>query len=589
MTSPADPSTTTAPTRPAGGGVLRRAVTTAAAMSVAAAGLAGCMVGLDYKPPVAATPKGYGESHPGPTTKAAEPVDLAVWWRSFNDPELNSLISRAIRGNNTFLMAQARVRQARSQLGVEWGNEFPTLFLDGSYSRTQTARTPGVSTGTSAGNSTTGTGTTTGVGGTTGTGTTGTTGTGTTGTTGTGTTGTTTTGTGKTASGGTAGGTGTSITSGLTSKRQIDLYQAGFDAGWEIDVFGGERRAIEGAEDDLESYVDARRNALVTLTSEVAHDYVLLRGYQLQLQFANSNLASEKSTLELTRSRFRAGLTSDLDVANAEASVAQTAATIPSLEIQIKQSIHAISIMLGEEPMALAAELGKDAPIPVTASEIPVGLPSELLRRRPDVRQAERQLAENTALIGVAVAQLFPKFSLTGSVGQENTRFGLTARDLSTIWSFGPQVSWQILSYTQLRAQVQVANAQQAQSLYNYHQVVLQSFSDVEDALVAYAQDQVRQRALDDEVNANERAVDLSTQLYERGLGDFLNVLTAQRALFAAQNDQATGRTNVATDLVQLYKALGGGWDENDEQQFRQNEHPSIPVSNGVPGERVTG
>jgi NodT family efflux transporter outer membrane factor (OMF) lipoprotein len=521
------------------------------------------MVGVDYKTPQAKAPTGYGESHAGPTTRAAEPVDLAVWWRTFKDPELNSLINRAINDNNTFLQAQARVRQARAQLGVEWGNEFPTLSLDGSYTRSQSQK---IGTKTTSGSGTTGSGTT----GTSGSGTTGTT-----GTTGTGT-GSTTTG-GSTATGSTSNVS--EVNSLLTGHRQNDLYQAGFDAGWEIDVFGGDRRRIEAAEDDLEMQVNARRNALVTLTAEVARDYVLLRGYQLQLGYANSNLASERSTLELTRSRFKAGLTSDLDVANAEASVAQTAATIPSLQIQIKQTIHALSVLLGQEPMALAAELGKDAPIPITPSEVPVGLPSELLRRRPDVRQAERQLAENTALIGVAVADLFPKFSLTGAVAQENSRFGLTAKSLSTIWSFGPTVSWQILSYTQLRDQIRVANATQAQSLYAYHQTVLQSFSDVEDALVAYAQDQVRTKALNDEVNANQRAVDLSTQLYTRGLGDFLNVLTAQRALFSAQNDLAVSQSNVATDLVQLYKALGGGWDEKDEKQFQKNENPGLAVS----------
>ncbi len=550
-----------------------RPAVTAAAVVAAATAAAGCMVGPNYQTPPAAPPHAYGEAHAGPTTRAAEPVDLAVWWRTFQDPELNSLITRAIAGNNTFLQAQSRVRQSRAQLGVEWGNEFPTLGLDGGYTRTQTSRSsPGVSTGTSSGNKTTGSGTTTTTGGT------GTTGTGTTGTGTTGTTGTTTTGGTGSATGGTAGGAGTTLTSGATSKRQVDLYQAGFDAGWEIDVFGGNRRAIEAAEDDIEVQVNARRNALVTLTAEVARDYTLLRGYQLQLQFANSNLTSEKSTLELTRSRFRAGLTSDLDVANAEASVAQTAATIPSLQIQIKQDIHAIGILLGLDPMALAAELGRDRPIPVVPSEVPVGLPSELLRRRPDVRQAERLLAEDTANVGIAVAQLFPKFSLTGSIGQESTRFGLIARDASTIWSFGPTVDWQILSYTQLQSQIRVTNAEQAQALYAYRQVVLQSFSDVEDALVAYAQDQVRLKALNDEVNANQRAVDLSTQLYERGLGDFLNVLTAQRALFAAQNDLAGGQSNVATDLVQLYKALGGGWDENDERPFQRNENPGLPL-----------
>jgi multidrug efflux system outer membrane protein len=217
--------------------------------------------------------------------------------------------------------------------------------------------------------------------------------------------------------------------------------------------------------------------------------------------------------------------------------------------------------------------------MPPIPSEIPVGLPSDLLRRRPDVRQAERLLAESTANIGVAVANLFPKFSLTGSLGQQSSRFGLIARDASSIWSIGPSVSWQLLDYNQLRSQVRVTNAQQQEALYAYRQTVLQSFSDVEDALVAYAEDQVRSRALNDETVANQRAVDLSKQLYQRGLGDFLNVLTAERNLYTAQNDLSVSQSNVATDLVQLYKALGGGWDEKDEENFKKFEDPKIPVT----------
>jgi NodT family efflux transporter outer membrane factor (OMF) lipoprotein len=357
------------------------------------------------------------------------------------------------------------------------------------------------------------------------------------------------------------------------------LYRGTLDAGWEIDVFGGLRRGIEASSDDLDAQIEARRNTLVTLTAEVAHDYVLLRGFQAQLKIAQDNVKSEQDTLELTKSRFNAGLVSDLDVAQAQASVATTVAQEPLLHISIKQTIHAISILLGEEPMALAGELGAEQPMPPIPSEIPVGLPSDLLRRRPDVRQAERLLAESTANIGVAVANLFPKFSLTGSLGQESSRFGLIARDASSIWSIGPSVSWQLLDYNQLRSQVRVTNAQQQEALYFYRQTVLQSFGDVEDALVAYAEDQVRTRALNDETVANQRAVDLSKQLYQRGLGDFLNVLTAERNLYTAQNDLSISQSNVATDLVQLYKALGGGWDEKDEENFKKFEDPKIPVT----------
>jgi NodT family efflux transporter outer membrane factor (OMF) lipoprotein len=506
------------------------------------------MVGVDYQAPKTKAPASFGESHKGPTTKAAEPVDLTVWWKTFKDPELDSLIDRAVNNNNTLLQAEARVRQARAQLGVEWGNEFPTLNASGGASRTQVGKYVSSSSGTSAVSSAAGTvaGTTTG--------------------------------------GTTTGGTSTTVGTTTTARRgavRTENYQAGFDAGWEIDVFGGTRRAIESAEDDLEAQVNARRLALVTLTAEVANDYVQLRAYQAELKLTQSNLASEQDTLKLTQSRFNAGLVSDLDVAQAEASVATTAAEVPTLEIEIKQEVHAISILLGDAPMALAAELEKDNPLPPTPPEIPVGLPSELLRRRPDVRQAERLLAEQTANIGVAVANLFPKFSLTGSIGQDSSRLGLTAKSGSTLWSFGPTVSWQILDYFQLQSQVRVANAIQAQALYNYQQTVLQSFGDVEDALIAYSQDQVRSRILVEEVNANQRAVDLSVQLYQRGLGDFLNVQTAERALYTSQSDLAVSQGNVGTDLVRLYKALGGGWDEQNEEQYQKNENPTLKVVNG--------
>jgi NodT family efflux transporter outer membrane factor (OMF) lipoprotein len=517
----------------------------AIALSAAAFGV-GCIgpaVGIDYKAPPTTAPESFQEVQP--TTRPLQQVDLAHYWTTFKDPELNLLIDRAIKQNYTFHQAQMAVRQARAQLGVDIGAEFPTLTANLAATRTQTSKTASGATGvTSSG--TTGTGTGTGTGAT--------------------------------------GAGNSSVISGAATKRQVSLFQGGFDAGWEIDIFGGGRRQIEEGADNVEATIDARRNALVTLTSEVAHDYVLLRGYQLQLEFANSNLKSEQDTLDLTNSRFKAGLTNGLDVAQAEASVYTTWATIPTLEIEIAQAEHALSILLSEPPMALSKELYVDTsptaknPIPPVPTDIPVGLPSELLRRRPDVRQAERQLASSTAAIGVAVANLFPKFSLTGSVGQESSRFGLIARDASSIWSIGPSVSWQILDYYQLQSEVRVTNAEQAQALDNYKAVVLQSFGDVEDALVAYAKEQNRLKLIDQEVAANQRAVDLSLQLYDRGLEAFLDVQTAERALYAAQSDQAVSRSNVAQDLVQLYKALGGGWDEAEEKQFENNEDPAIAV-----------
>jgi NodT family efflux transporter outer membrane factor (OMF) lipoprotein len=527
--------------------------------ALVAAIAAGCSVGINYKTPPTTAPSKFGETSTrpttrqtsgpstGPTTNATnrplDPAALAVWWKSFKDPELNSLMDRAVKNNNTYLQAQARVRQARAQLGIEIGAELPTLSVTGEATRQQLSKTvsSGVSSSGTSGSSNTGSGTS-----------------------------------GLTSTEGTAGSSHVSSIGG--SARRPELYEAGFDAGWEIDVFGGGRRAIEAAADDLEAQIDARRYALVTLTSEVGNDYMLYRAYQAELKLTHDNLTSEEDTLKLTQSRFNAGLTSDLDVAQAEASVATTAAQIPTLVIEIQQEIHALSILLGEPPMALAAELEKVAPIPPMPPEVPTGLPSDLIRRRPDVRQAERLLGEQTANIGVAVANLFPKFSLTGSLGQESSRFGLTAKNISSVWSFGPTVSWQLLDYYQLQSQVRVANAIQVQAFYNYRAVVLQSFGDVEDALIAYSQDQVRTKTLIKEVNADQRSVDLSLQLYQRGLGDFLNVLTAERSLYSAQSDMTTSESNVATDLVRLYKALGGGWDEHDEQRYNKNEDPKAPA-----------
>jgi NodT family efflux transporter outer membrane factor (OMF) lipoprotein len=512
----------------------------ALACGMALAISAGCEVGLDYSTPKVRTPSRFGEA------SASQPAVLAIshWWRSFNDPELNTLIDRAVLNNNTLLEAEMRVREARAQLGVEWGTEFPTGSINASASRKQASDTVNPSSGL---------GTTSPFGPSI------------------------------------PGSNGEALTHALSSfsaPRKTELYQSSFDAGWEIDVFGGNRRRIESANATLEAEIDARQNVLVSLTAEVALDYVLLRSYQLQLNLTKQNVASEQKTLELTKDRYGAGLVTDLDVAQAQTSVATTLAQEPLLEIDIKQTIHAISILLGQEPMALEGELSVQKACPPIPSEIPVGMPSDLLRRRPDVRQAERELAASTANIGVAVSDLFPKISLTGSFGQQTSRVGLIARDASSIWSIGPTVSWQILDYNQLQSQVRVANAQQQQALYAYRQTVLLSFRDVEDALVAYVQDQIRSRALNDELVSSQRSFDLATQLYQRGLGDFLNVQTAERGLYTAQLDLAISQSRVATDLVQLYKALGGGWSEEDEPRFAKIEDPSLSVN--VPADPVT-
>ena len=269
----------------------------------------------------------------------------------------------------------------------------------------------------------------------------------------------------------------------------------------------------------------------------------------------------------MTRRKQLGGFAASLDVANAEADVANTAASLPGFETSVEQSIYAISVLLGEEPDALEQELGTDSPIPTTPPEISIGLPSDLLKRRPDIRRAERQLAAATANIGVVTAQLFPSFSLTGSLGLQNSQFQPLFNASSRYWSIGPSVSWPIFDAGRIRANIDIQNAAQMQALLAYQKAVLTALQDVKNSLVAYAKEQVHRKALSDAVAANQRAADISTRLYSDGLTDFLNVLNAQRSLFGSEDALVQSDRAVSTDLVSLYKALGGGWEIGEPAQ----------------------
>lgn len=352
-------------------------------------------------------------------------------------------------------------------------------------------------------------------------------------------------------------------TQGTGNSPNVDgnLFQASFDASWEIDVFGGVRRGIEAANADLAAEIENRRDVLVTLLAEVARNYVELRSSQRQAAIARANLQAQQETLELTRVRFTAGLVSDLDVARAEAQVQTTASQIPALETLSRQSIHLLSVLVGQEPTALVPELTSETPIPPSPPVVPVGLPSELLRRRPDVRRAERQIAGATARIGVATADLYPKFSITGLIGLQSSKVGNLGDSGSTFWSIIPGVSLPIFNFGKIRSNIAVQNAREEQALVTYEQTVLTGLREVEDALVAFSKDQTRRQTLAEAVAANRRAVDLANQLYRQGLTDFLSVLQAQRDLFVSEDALVQIDRNVSSDSVALYKALGGGWE----------------------------
>ncbi len=340
-----------------------------------------------------------------------------------------------------------------------------------------------------------------------------------------------------------------------------DLYQAGFDASWELDIFGGIRRNVEAADADIQSAIEDRRDVLVTLMSEVGINYMDLRGLQLQLQIAKANLAAQQRSLDLTQRRFQGGFVARLDVANAQAQVATTQSQIPPLETALQQTIYSLGVLLGLEPAALLSELSTQAPIPVTPPAVPVGLPSELLRRRPDIRRTEAQLHAATARIGVATADLFPRFSLTGSLGVQGNQLKQLGNWDNRFWSAGPAVSWPIFTAGRIESNIQVQTAVQEEVAAQYAKTVLGALQDVESSLIAYAKEQQHRQALAEAVAANRQAVDLAMQLYTQGQTDFLNVLSAQRALLLSEDALAQSVRAVSADLVSLYKALGGGWD----------------------------
>lgn len=339
-----------------------------------------------------------------------------------------------------------------------------------------------------------------------------------------------------------------------------DLYQAGLDASWEIDIFGGVRRNIEAADADLLASVENRRAVLISLAAEVALNYLNLRGYQQQIAIAHENLVSQERTAALTRKRFPA-FASRLDVANAEALVATTSAAIPELETAARQTIYALGVLLARPPAALVAELETAAPLPPTPPDVPVGLPANLLRRRPDVRAAEAAIHGATARIGVATADLFPKFSLTGSLGTSSTTPSGLVNWNNRVYSFGPTATWSLFAAGSIMANIAVQDEAEQQALLSYQKTVLTALSDVESALVAYGKEQQHRQALAAAVASNKEAVELATRLYTEGQTDFLNVLSAERALFFVQDALVQSERTIDTDLLAIYKALGGGWE----------------------------
>jgi NodT family efflux transporter outer membrane factor (OMF) lipoprotein len=338
-----------------------------------------------------------------------------------------------------------------------------------------------------------------------------------------------------------------------------DLFQAGLDAVWELDFFGGRRRNLESADAGILAAMEGIRDVRVSLVAEVALNYVQLRGYQQEILIAQKNLKSQQKTAEITRKQFNVGFANGLDVANADSTVATTEAQIPVFETEERQAIYALSVLLARPPADLLQRLSLRDAIPRVPTEVPAGLPSDLLRRRPDIRQSEAQLHAATAQIGVATADFFPEFSLTGTVNWNSNLLRTWWNTGSRSFGVGPSVTWPIFQGGAIEANVHLQEALRDQAFLSYQKTVLSAFQDVENALIAFSREQRHRQKLDDAVVANRKAADLSLMLYTEGQTDFLNVATAQRLLYASEDALVLSNSAIATDLVALYKALGGG------------------------------
>jgi len=425
-------------------------------------------------------------------------AEASSWWTSFNDAELNSLIQRAVKTNLDLRVSEARLRQARAVRGMSVADFAPTADATASFARQlQSMNQPLIG----------------------------------------------------------------SLPLPANFPFEYNVYNAGFDASWEIDLFGGKRRALEAATAEWQGAMEARNDVMLTLLAEVARNYVELRGSQHRLEIAVRDRTLQEEAVELIRARFQSGVTNELDVTRAVALLAVRQAAIPPLDTAVRKSIYAIAVLLGRQPGDLVAELSPVSPVPPVPPEIPIGLPSDLLRRRPDVRQAERQLAAETARIGVATAEWFPKFSLTGDVGVESVTASKWFVPGSLFWSVGPSVQWRILDFGRVRAEVQAQTAVQEAALATYEKVALISLQEAENAVVTYAREQIRHAALAVEVAENRRSLAMADALYTKGRVNYLDVLDARRSLYQSDDDLAVSDQAISVDLVTLYKALGGGWE----------------------------
>jgi len=483
--------------------------------------LAGCTVGPDYHMPDLPLPESFlppvveaeqKESRAPPSRR----TDFLDWWQSLHDPELDSLIARALESNLDLEIALTRIEEAETQELVVIGQSLPAGELDA----------------------------------------------------------------------GGAAGTGSNMTLGraspvLRSAENSDNLSkrtvvGGFDASWELDIFGKFRRMLEAATDDAEALASARDWVLVTVAADVARAYLDMRAFQKELAILRQNIGVAKGSYDFQKSRFAQGITNELDVALAQRHLETLRSEAAPLEAQIAASQHVIAVLLGEFPEELAKELARPGKLPALPARVQPGLPPDLLRRRPDIHAAERQLAAATARIGVATADLFPRLIVSGALGGQGGTRSSSAVPLTFIGAAGPSLYWPVLDFGTLDATADIAELQAHEFFVHYKQTVLTAVRQVDDAVAAYAAAQQRLRDLGRARNAARQATKLATDRYDRGLTDYLNVLDAERQEFELEEQYASTEQTAAEQLTHLYKALGGGWQRHEVMPPIKEPQPPI-------------
>jgi multidrug efflux system outer membrane protein len=484
---------------------------------------AGCTVGPRFVPPTPQAPAHWSApataspSAPQPVSAITEQsAQQPQWWATFNDPLLTSLAQRSLDSNLDLRVAVLRIEEARAQREVTAAGYWPTVSAEASYTRQRLSdTTPTGALFNSVGN--------------------------------------------LRLPGGAA----------LNIPNPYNQYQLSADASWEIDLFGRVRRAVEAADAGVQVSIEDRRAVLVSVLADVAQNYIELRGAQSHLLIARENLATIEELQELTQQRRDAGMTTDVDVSNAIAQSTATRAEVPAFDLQVTQDINQLSLLLGREPEALRAELDNAAPVPPLPDLVPIGVPADLARRRPDVREAEANLHAAIAQSGVAVADLYPRLTLSAMGGFQSETAGELLQWASRFGSFGPALQLPVFDRGRWKT-VRLYDVRAQEAALGYQRTVLDALHEVENTLAAYAADQQRRAWLDATVLQDRDVLNLQRQRYESGLATFIEVLDAERSLQQNQLALTDSATAVAVDLVRLYRALGGGWEAADRQVTAQ-------------------